>query len=55
LRITVRDHAALPATGPSPGFSVEPVRGLGAVAAMAVRWGVKPAGEGKDVWAELPR
>jgi hypothetical protein len=55
LRITVRDHAALPATGPSAGFSVEPVRGLGAVAAMAVRWGVKPAGEGKDVWAELPR
>ena len=55
VRITVRDHAALSATGPSPVFSVEPVHGLGAVAAMAVRWGVRPAGEGKDVWAELPR
>jgi hypothetical protein len=55
VKITVRDRAALPAAGPGPAFPAEPVHGLGAVAAMAARWGIRPAGDGKDVWAELAR
>lgn len=55
VQITVRDHAAVPAAGPGPVFPVEPLHGLGAVTATAARWGVRPAGEGKDMWAELPR
>lgn len=55
VRITVRDHTALPALGAVQAFPAEPLHGLGAVAAMAARWGASPAGEGKDVWAELLR
>jgi hypothetical protein len=55
VRITVRDHTALPALGAAQAFPAEPLHGLGAVAAMAARWGASPAGEGKDVWAELLR
>ncbi|MBV9381814.1 MAG: MEDS domain-containing protein [Streptosporangiaceae bacterium] len=54
VRITVRDSAPFP-----PGTSslpVRPLHGLGAVAAMARRWGVEPLGaSGKLVWCELAR
>jgi len=51
VRIGVRDSTALSGhTLPAAAL-----HGLGAVAAMAVRWGATPAGSGKDVWAELPR
>jgi hypothetical protein len=32
-----------------------PSHGLGAVAALAARWGAGPAGEGQEIWAEMPR
>jgi hypothetical protein len=57
VRIRVSDRAALPSSGDGtdPGLPVQPLHGLGAVAALAVRWGAAPAGSGKDVWAELRR
>lgn len=55
VRIGVRDSAALPRSGNGHVLPAAPLHGLGAVAAMAVRWGATPAGSGKDVWAELPR
>ena len=51
IRIGVRDCAALLESA----LPAKPLHGLGAVAAMAVRWGVVPAAPGKDVWAELGR
>lgn len=56
IRITVRDRTALSAPGgDGPALRAAPLHGLGAVAAMAARWGAAPAGSGKDVWAELRR
>jgi DcmR-like sensory protein len=55
VRISVRDDSPLPAAGTGPALPVAPTHGLGAVAAMAVRWGADPAGDGKEVWAELAR
>ena len=47
LRISVRDASPLPAA---------PLHGLGAVDALASRWGVESAGHsGKSVWVELRR
>ena len=53
VRIGVRDGAALSGSGNEPVLPAAPLHGLGAVAAMAVRWGATPVGSGKDVWAEL--
>lgn len=54
VRIDVRDAVPLPAG--DTGLPAEPLHGLGAVAAMAARWGVSEVtGGGKDVWAELSR
>jgi hypothetical protein len=48
----VRDESGLPRGRAAPA----PLHGLGAVAALACRWGVVPfGGNGKAVWAELPR
>jgi hypothetical protein len=64
LRISVRDASPLPpgaaAGGPSraaaAGLPAAPLHGLGAVDALARRWGVDPLGHsGKSVWVELPR
>jgi histidine kinase-like protein len=55
VRISVRDHSAPPGTGNGQVFRAAPLHGLGAVAAMAMRWGVAPIPSGKDVWAELRR
>jgi hypothetical protein len=56
LRISVRDDSPLPATPPDPALPAAPLHGLGAVAALASRWGVEPLGpDGKAVWAELRR
>jgi hypothetical protein len=55
IRISVRDDSPLPAAGTTPGLPVAPTHGLGAVAALAARWGADPSGEGKEVWAELSR
>ena len=55
IRISVRDDSPLPAAGPRPALQVAPTHGLGAVAALAARWGADPTGEGKEVWAELSR
>jgi hypothetical protein len=55
LRISVRDDSPLPATA-GPALPAAPLHGLGAVAALASRWGVEPLGpDGKTVWAELRR
>jgi hypothetical protein len=52
VRVSVRDESALPGSG----LPAAPLHGLGAVAALARRWGVVPFGDtGKAVWAELPR
>jgi MEDS: MEthanogen/methylotroph, DcmR Sensory domain len=52
VRISVRDESGLPASG----MPAIPPHGLGAVATLALRWGVVPfGGNGKAVWAELPR
>ena len=52
VRISVRDESA----PPESGLPAAPLHGLGAVAALALRWGVVPFGDnGKAVWAELPR
>jgi hypothetical protein len=56
LRIAVRDASPVPADGSGPGLTPAPLHGLGAVDAMANRWGVEPLGSsGKTVWVELGR
>ena len=53
LRIAVRDASPLP---PGTGLPATPLHGLGAVDALASRWGVEPLGHsGKSVWVELRR
>jgi hypothetical protein len=53
LRISVRDTSPLPAAA---GLLPAPLHGLGAVNALASRWGVEPLGHsGKSVWVELLR
>jgi len=53
LRISVRDASPLP---PAARLPAAPLHGLGAVNALASRWGVEPFGHsGKSVWAELSR
>jgi hypothetical protein len=56
IRISVHDTMPLPA-GAEVGTALPaaPLHGLGAVAALAVRWGAEPADGGKDVWVELSR
>lgn len=56
--ISVRDDAPLPADGSGRVLPAVPLHGLGAVAALASRWGAEPAepaASGKIVWAELRR
>jgi MEDS: MEthanogen/methylotroph, DcmR Sensory domain/Histidine kinase-like ATPase domain len=55
LRIAVRDSSPLP--GPAAALLLPmPLHGLGAVDALARRWGVEPLGHsGKSVWVELSR
>jgi MEDS: MEthanogen/methylotroph, DcmR Sensory domain len=56
LRISVRDDSPLPPAVAGPALPAAPLHGLGAVAALASRWGVEPLGpDGKAVWAELRR
>ena len=53
LRITVRDASPLPS---GAGLPAAPLHGLGAVDALASRWGAEPLGHcGKSVWVELSR
>jgi MEDS: MEthanogen/methylotroph, DcmR Sensory domain len=55
VRISVRDARPLPA-GPGPALAPAPLHGLGAVDALASRWGVESLGDaGKTVWVELRR
>ena len=52
LRIAVRDASPRPPAG----LPAAPLHGLGAVDALASRWGVEPLGHsGKSVWVELRR
>jgi hypothetical protein len=52
LRISVRDASPLAGAGLRPA----PLHGLGAVAALASRWGVESPGDaGKTVWVDLLR
>jgi hypothetical protein len=56
LRISVRDASPLPPGAAAAGLPALPLHGLGAVAALARRWGVEPLGHsGKSVWVELRR
>jgi len=56
LRIAVRDACPVPAEGGGPELAPAPLHGLGAVDAMALRWGVESLGSsGKTVWVELSR
>ena len=56
LRISVRDASPLPPAAAAAGLPAVPLHGLGAVAALARRWGVEPLGHsGKSVWVELRR
>ena len=53
LRISVRDTSPLPRP---PRLRPAPLHGLGAVNALASRWGVNSlGGAGKTVWVELRR
>ncbi len=55
LRIAVRDGCPLPAEGQAALMPL-PLHGLGAVDALAVRWGVESLGKaGKTVWVDLRR
>jgi hypothetical protein len=55
LRISVRDRSPLPPPVDS-ALLPAPLHGLGAVNALAERWGVKSFGPaGKEVWVELRR
>jgi hypothetical protein len=55
LRITVRDASPLPPAS-AADLPALPLHGLGAVDALASRWGVERVGHsGKLVWAELRR
>jgi hypothetical protein len=56
VRVSVRDASPLPPSGAAgPVLPVTPLHGLGAVNAMASRWGVESLGSaGKTVWVELP-
>ena len=55
VRISVRD--ARPLSGaPGAALAPAPLHGLGAVDALASRWGVESLGNaGKTVWVELRR
>ena len=56
VRVSVRDCRALPAGDPSSVLIPVPLHGLGAVDALAGRWGVESLGSaGKTVWVELHR
>jgi hypothetical protein len=56
IRINVHDTMPLPAGAEADTtLPAAPLHGLGAVAALAVRWGAEPADGGKNVWAELSR
>jgi hypothetical protein len=55
LRITVRDASPLPPAS-AADLPALPLHGLGAVDALASRWGVERLGHsGKLVWVELRR
>jgi uncharacterized membrane protein len=55
LRIAVRDGCPLPAEGQAALIPL-PLHGLGAVDALAARWGVESLGKaGKTVWVDLRR
>ena len=55
LRISVRDASPLSGAGHAVLMPV-PLHGLGAVDALASRWGVESLGNaGKTVWVELRR
>ena len=55
LRIAVRDGCPLPAEGQAALMPL-PLHGLGAVDALATRWGVESLGKaGKTVWVDLRR
>ena len=56
LRITVRDGSPLPRPEDGPALPPAPLHGLGAVDALAKRWGVESLGTaGKTVWVDLRR
>jgi MEDS: MEthanogen/methylotroph, DcmR Sensory domain/Histidine kinase-like ATPase domain len=56
LRISVRDDGPLPSVDNGPALPPTPLHGLGAVDALASRWGVESLGSaGKEVWVELRR
>ena len=56
LSISVRDTSPLPPAGAKSPLPPAPLHGLGAVDALASRWGVEPLGHaGKSVWVELRR
>ncbi len=56
LRISVRDASPLPSPEVAGSLSPAPLHGLGAVDALASRWGVEPLGNaGKIVWVDLRR
>jgi hypothetical protein len=57
LRVSVRDGGPLPSVDDAgPALPPAPLHGLGAVDALASRWGVESLGsEGKEVWVELRR
>jgi hypothetical protein len=56
LRISVRDASPLPGGQAAAALPPAPLHGLGAVDALASRWGVESLGNaGKTVWVDLRR
>lgn len=54
LRVAVQDARPLAATASEEGLIPRIGHGLGLIDALATRWGVESAPDGKVVWAELP-
>lgn len=54
VRIGVRDDSPLPAAGTSAAWPVAPTHGLGAVAALAARWGLTRRARAKSSGRNCP-
>jgi two-component sensor histidine kinase len=53
VRILVRDRSSVVPAIPEDSLTRPSGRGLRLISALASRWGVDPAPDGKAVWAEL--
>jgi anti-sigma regulatory factor (Ser/Thr protein kinase) len=55
VRIAVRDDSNMPPVQQDNSPDAEKGRGLVIVSGTAVGWGTVPLGQGKEIWADVPR